>query len=809
MLKHLTSYVCFTLSAAVLSPLCLTASEMHKKDEAMIASFFNNKKQAVASNSSDQPPPPQNDENTDEECPPHVHPYSAYIKHIEANGIGYKQGYTTIGTFITPFSFDSGLLPFADLRLHFFNNWKKAANAGIGVRYLTDSDYVFGIGAYYDYRQTNRFHYNQVSLALEAQGDRWEARLNGYLPVGSKSHVKHRESKVLGYEFDHFSGHNLFYSTTTSLKEQVEYAMWGLDSEFGGHLMEPQENYTVYAGIGPYYYKRDSRHAFGGKVRVEARITPYIVLEVSDSYDNLFHNNVQGQVTFRVPFGGKMKMKKRNMTNSCDQILAMEARMVQPMYRQEIIVSSKRTKHHITTSDPIAISVFGTPLTFQFVNNTTTGGDGTFENPYSALATASSNSNPGDILYVFEGDGTTTNYNEGVTLFDNQQLLGSGNVQTVSILANNQVATIAIPSFTSGQPNLTNLSASAVVLMSGDNNVVSGFNITPTGTAQGIFANGATNRIQNETVINNTITMTSAATGISFTSIAGTNVISNNTITGGGVSNSGIIFDLTDDLKATVLVQNNTISGTDGIGDPILLRTNITGSGSAQLTALVTGNTVINNVVLNSSIFLSSNSVGTINATLLNNTISNNTTANGFSIATTAEAYVMAQLENNTITGNLSGVLFIPDNNSSITCNIINNNISNNSGGGIASSGTLGVETTGALDYFIQGNTISHNGGAGIDLDSLTAQQHLTIDSNIIFGNVGTSFIFTNEATGGMVGTTCLKFTNNESGISTVTNNNTATGITFTVEPYVGNTGTITEIGPGHFTHVIPGTCAD
>ena len=64
------------------------------------------------------------------------------MRHIEAGGIGYDEGYTTIEGFVTPIypnkwlPFKDEWLPFADLRLHIFNDGRPALNAGIGIRYL-------------------------------------------------------------------------------------------------------------------------------------------------------------------------------------------------------------------------------------------------------------------------------------------------------------------------------------------------------------------------------------------------------------------------------------------------------------------------------------------------------------------------------------------------------------------------------------------------------------------------------------------------------------------------------------------------
>lgn len=111
-------------------------------------------------------------------------PYSrTSIRHIEGGGIKYKQGYTTFDGFYAPNPEQFTLLPFLDLRGHIFDNGQLAANAGIGFRGEVGGR-TYGLNAYYDCRNTQKENYNQVGLGLEALGDFWDFRINGYLPVG-------------------------------------------------------------------------------------------------------------------------------------------------------------------------------------------------------------------------------------------------------------------------------------------------------------------------------------------------------------------------------------------------------------------------------------------------------------------------------------------------------------------------------------------------------------------------------------------------------------------------------------------------
>jgi hypothetical protein len=201
--QHLTSYLCFTLSAAL---LCQTLTAEEKPSDDLTASIFGfgatpsqdtTQKANVAEEGSCK--------TNLKTCCPDVPSQLLYFKHIEAKGIGYKKGYSTVGAFLTPYTMFSDFLPFADLRGHVFNDGKLAANAGLGVKYLSNHPFVFGGGVYYDYRQARESHFNQVSLCLETLARRWEARLNGYLPVGRKKHTR-THSQSVGFNFDHFAG---------------------------------------------------------------------------------------------------------------------------------------------------------------------------------------------------------------------------------------------------------------------------------------------------------------------------------------------------------------------------------------------------------------------------------------------------------------------------------------------------------------------------------------------------------------------------------------------------------------------------
>jgi hypothetical protein len=150
-------------------------------------------------------------------CLSPYHEMHASIRHNEANGIGYREGYTTLEAFGIYDGWGSGFMPFVDLRGHVFNNGKLAGNVGIGERTLfTSINHTFGSYLYYDVRRVgHHLTVNQLSPGIELVGERMEYRINGYFPLGKQ------KGKQYGFEFDKFTGNSII------LKSKQNQAMTG------------------------------------------------------------------------------------------------------------------------------------------------------------------------------------------------------------------------------------------------------------------------------------------------------------------------------------------------------------------------------------------------------------------------------------------------------------------------------------------------------------------------------------------------------------------------------------------------------
>ena len=478
-------------------------------------------------------------------CGQGARPMRVAVRHIEPNGIGYNQGYTTAEGF---FSFDNGWdqwALFLDGRIHVFNNGEPALNAGLGARYLTNSR-VWGANAYYDYRKTSRYHYNQVTAGLESLGEVWDFRLNGYAPVGRWT------SPHYDLAFAYFRGHNAI------LRQKYEYALGGLNAEAAAHV-DKWKHFPLYFAAGPYYLNGRGGTAWGGQARASVQMYDYVKIEGNVSYDHLFGWIGQGQLALSFSFGKEKELK--NSSNRCSMTPLLSERMVQPVDRFEIIPVDHNTDH-LAAINPLT----GEPYYFAFVDNLSSS-LGTYESPYATLSDAETNSGPHDIIYIFPGNGTATGMNSGIELQNYQRLWGSGVAQ--SLPTTNGLVTIAAQSNSifNGvviSPSIANTTPGNVITVA-DNNEISGLFIQNQSTYSCISASDNSNL----SVLHSTLAAANAAGdyGIDASGLTGALTVSNCIIN--QKINNVILTNTEGNLNVIVsncAIDNSTTTSTPAIG---------------------------------------------------------------------------------------------------------------------------------------------------------------------------------------------------------------------------------------------------
>lgn len=615
-----------------------------------------------------------------ETSPPSKH---LELRHIEGKGIGYDQGYTTLALFMTaddvmPAHALKPVVPFFDLRIHVFDNGRPALNIGTGFRYPDKR--IWGASFYYDFRQTARRNYNQLSLGFESLGKRIDFRLNGYLPVGQN------KSSLFSPRFGGFQGNFM----KVSLKR--EFSLGGVNAEMGFRINKSKK-IPFYFALGPYYLT-GKKSAWGGKARASLAFFDRIRLEGNVSYDSLFKWIGQGEVALTYPFGGKKEIRPKK-GRSCSEELSLRRLWAQRVERSEIIpIDTKR-------SERIATDSAGNPLIFWFVDNQSSSA-GTFESPFSTLVAAQNASSTGDIIYVFPGDGTSTGMDAGITLKNSQQLLGAGFAYSFST----QFGSILVPAQARGRPLIGRSGGgNSVIIECADNNTIAGLQINLVNNV-GI---NISNTINGLTVNNNILS--GSVGGFRAIRIAGSGsvYVTNNQSNISGFQN--LRFEVAASRNMQVIANGNILTGsgaTFGMGlnydsgstsTFIIYNNAITNSGSrnaifigsgAQSTTINLSNNTIDNISTNAISGSFSSSSGPYCFTIAENQM---TDVTGAGVSLTSSGTLFTNIENNTFSTTSFGTNITASGASATSCIRLNNNTSTNGYNFTASGGgTLNLE---------------------------------------------------------------------------------------------------------------------
>lgn len=608
------------------------------------------------------------------------------VRHIESGGVGYNTGYTTLEAFLSGDPNSWKITPFFDGRAHLFDNGTWAANGGLGLRSQLGNR-IYGINTYYDYRGTKHLNYNQAGIGLESLGTLVDARINGYFPFGKKI------SSPYDTKFGYFSGHDLI------LSQRVEVAMKGVDAEAGFHVGNC-DSWMFYAALGPYYFRGpDGPNAWGGKVRASVSYRDWVAFEAIETYDNVFHNHVQGQIAFSIPLGRKDKERRAD---------SLYCRKIQPIARNEIIVLDHKRKH------PIAIDpATGSPYFFVFVNNTSSS-EGTFESPYPSLVQAQNNSVPNQIIYVFPGDGTTKNMEHGIVLQASQKRWGSATTHTLQT----SQGSVTIPQMSASAPQITNIDLHGVGATLSTHNEISGLIFTQT--------NG------------------SAISGVDPLEIT----LSDCTILGSGQGGAGIYpVRLQANSPFTATIYKNTISDNTNAGIFIQL---LSGASSAEI--VMNNNQAFNNQTnTGSSAILNIEPHGSVGACELVMS-NNNFQSNQCGACTIADldtpndgsfTSFQGTFTENIFIENAQGIAFAAN---ADACSMLiqNNDLSNNTNGSISVlAGPAGTQSIYNATIDIDSNQANYggNGGDAITISPSGNTIAITISNNSISNNLGTAFV--------------------------------------------------------------------
>ena len=336
------------------------------------------------------------------------------------------------------------------------------------------------VGVWWDYdsdqQGTYAHTFNQLAISGGFKSELFDLYGNGYLPSGKRNYTQ-----------GDITGNTVFLNNSIVTQAGIDSALEGFDVHVEGRPADwGYLNTSI--DLGAYVYGSEVVDTFSGiSAGVGIQTLQGMAINLTVNHDNRF--DTTGVVQFAWQFGARGARTEYSPLG----------RDLEPTRRNDHVVRYQRDL--LLALDPDT----GTSYVVFHVDNTAApGGDGSFERPFQTLAQAQAASGPQNIIYVHQGDGTTTGMNNGIALKDGQLFLGDGIVHTIPEL---RLGTFDIFNVVNGlQPEITNVAGNGITLASG--NTVRNFDINGAGSAMangiigtGTFANPLVNGIIEDVTI--------------------------------------------------------------------------------------------------------------------------------------------------------------------------------------------------------------------------------------------------------------------------------------------------------------------
>ena len=540
-------------------------------------------------------------------------------------GAGYDRSFVGIDGFVPLMQTPGKDLTYLQGRLLLSTDGgNPGGNVLVGYRRFSPAtNSILGGYVGYDVRDTGRATFNQLGAGVEGIWSRFEARINGYLPIGDTRRTVDRSSGILS-SIDNssttttigdirFQGNSLLNDLITTNRiataitrfnsKRDQAALGGFDAEAGMKLAQWDGDGDLRSYLGLYYYSGSNVGGFVGvRGRLAANITKNFSAGLSVQGDPEFGTTAAVTVGFRFPGVGSRSNETKDEKN---ESRSNWARMGDSPSRSNTVAVTERTDTQINTvvqnsttstnTTVVAINpATNQPYVFQHAVLGNAGGSGTFESPFGTVAAAITAA-PGDgngIVYVQSGT------NPGIPAFtikDGVQVLSTGPVQT---LATVQQGNVRLP--LSGSGTLPTVTGTVTL---GNNNTLSGFRIAGF-AGNGITGTGVSNVIVRDNQIAN------VTSGINLTGASSNVTIQDNQVTNTGASNA---VNLNGAFTGTWNILRNTVTNTGGTG--IFFATS--NAAGTNVTATIANNTLANNQDV--AILAAQTGAGTLRVTILNN----------------------------------------------------------------------------------------------------------------------------------------------------------------------------------------------
>jgi hypothetical protein len=638
---------------------------------------------------------------------------------------------TLSGYFFLPLAVDQkGALLFVDG----FGSWLYGSGQGdnnfggssrLGYRWLDkQKKWMFGLNGGVDTTPYNNSYYWQAGVGAEAISQKFEARINGYIPFGDTSEVV-----ASGINSAYLANNNLYLNayekTNTSFgSAEIEVGI-PIASWKGGSLWGYSGYYYLDAAVS------DGPASSGYKGRAEVRLGTNFKFGTALSYDDIFDAKVLGYVSLGSrPVGFSSKA-------------AVDTAEAQFLANRALPVSRERDVRitQVTINKPNTIATntaTDNPWTIRCVGVTNNGSACS----YSDLI-AAANAGSSDVILLANGTSSNLNGNQ-VNLPAQLTLSSTSTAPTLST----QYGAVSLRNYFGSSSSSQAPAVSNGILGIGSNTTISGLAFTDTTITNYSTANVviSANTFTRSYSPNPTGINSNAQSPIDFNGVSNA-TIANNTFSDPDIKSytgtdnvttylSGRAISLSNSNGITI--ANNIISG--ALGEGIGLD-NATGS------VLITGNTISGMKAgpdsnLDAGIFIRNN-LGTATINIEGNTIKDNTAlrlkADGTPDTSNDGQNSTDGIELNVCRGSSyaakerfsDGLYGTCTSQAIITATIKNNTVSNLLGGGDGMG--MYVGDSGTLNIAASGNTITGAGDEALSIDMRgNGITNVNIASNIL-----------------------------------------------------------------------------
>lgn len=381
---------------------------------------------------------------------------------------GLPDSFTSAGAFIPLRVMNGGTSLLAVDPRVFVNDYGQGGiNFGLTARrYFASSDRILTSSLWIDYDNGHvGGGYGQVGLYGSIIGRYLTTSAFANIPFGEK------QNDIARSLTSNFIGNALALTQTTLVESpyahyQVEvatpipyFSRFGFDYGLGVYALASRAD-----GV---------EDGWGVSNRIQAQVTEDLTVNTLVTSDGVFGSNLSINIQFTLPNGLPSRVLRRK---------PVRAHLTDPDNRSpRVLTNTVRHIQHFAAIDPKD----GQIITVAHIDPNVFGGGTGVNDPFGSVAQFENlpdNIQSGyRIVFVHpRNDGTDTNLNTGITLFDEQKLLGDG----INHVIDTTLGPVLLPGVTAGGPTplLTNSSAPGMdVVTLADWNTVSGFTIDASG----------------------------------------------------------------------------------------------------------------------------------------------------------------------------------------------------------------------------------------------------------------------------------------------------------------------------------------